>query len=196
MANVNGTVGNPGPTGLVAFGLTTVLLSLINAGLLPAGGEPVVIPLALMLGGTNQLIAGALEFRAGNSFGMTAFLSYGAFWLWFAILFLFGHHGILDLSAIGPTLGVALILWGVLTAGFWISTFRLNLVLWLTFLTLIIVFFLLGLAPILHMPMLDVMGGWLGIVTGLLAGYCGIAQLTNGTFGRTVLPLGAPLLAA
>jgi succinate-acetate transporter protein len=187
-------VGNPGPSGLVAFGLTTMLLSLINAGVLPAGGEPVVIPLALSFGGVNQLIAGILEFRAGNTFGMTAFLSYGAFWLWFAMLFLFGHRGTLDLSAAGPTMGVALLLWGVLSGGFWISTFRINLVLWLTFLGVVLVFFMLGFASLLHMPALDQLAGWVGILTGFLAAYCGIAQLSNGTFSRTILPLGAALV--
>jgi len=82
------TLANPGPLGLVGFGLTTVLLSLINAHILPHGGEPVVIPLALAYGGLIQLIAGLLEFRTGNTFDMVAFLSYGAFWWWFALLLL------------------------------------------------------------------------------------------------------------
>src|SRR3546814_13982729 len=98
---------NPAALGLVGFGLTTVLLSLINAGLLPAGGEPVVIPLALAFGGLIQIIAGIFEFRVRNTFGMTAFLSYGAFWWWFALLLLFAGNGVIDLSAAGPTVGVA-----------------------------------------------------------------------------------------
>ena len=89
---------NPAPLGLAGFGLTTVLLSSINAGLLPAGGEPVVIPLAIAFGGTAQLIAGIMEFRTGNSFGATAFTSYGAFWWWFALLLLLGGNKLLDLS--------------------------------------------------------------------------------------------------
>ena len=64
---------NPAGLGLVAFGLTTVLLSLVNAGVLPAGGEPVVIPLALSFGGLMQIIAGVMEFRPSNTFGATAF---------------------------------------------------------------------------------------------------------------------------
>jgi hypothetical protein len=80
---------NPAPLGLMGFGLTTVLLSSINAGvllssinagLLPATGEPVVIPLAMAFGGTAQIIAGIMEFKTGNVFGATAFTSYGAFW--------------------------------------------------------------------------------------------------------------------
>src|SRR3546814_10633034 len=90
---------NPAALGLVGFGLTTVLLSLINAGLLPAGGEPVVIPLALAFGGLIQIIAGIFEFRVRNTFGMTAFLSYGAFWWWFALLLLFAGNGVIDLRS-------------------------------------------------------------------------------------------------
>src|SRR6185437_1395408 len=77
---------NPAALGLVAFGLTTVLLSLVNAGVLPAAGGDVVIPLALAFGGLMQIFAGAFEFRLGNTFGMTAFLSYGAFWWWHAFM--------------------------------------------------------------------------------------------------------------
>src|SRR5437763_1040826 len=105
---------NPAALGLVGFGLTTVLLSLINAGVLPAGGAGVVIPLALAYGGFIQILAGLLEFRLGNTFGMTAFLSYGAFWWWFALLLIFAHNGTIDLSQAGPTVGVALALWGLL----------------------------------------------------------------------------------
>ena len=78
-ASVTVPPANPAALGLVAFGLTTVLLSLINAGVLPAGGEPVVLPLALTFGGLMQIIAGLAEFRVANTFGATAFCSYGAF---------------------------------------------------------------------------------------------------------------------
>ena len=108
---------NPAPLGLVGFGLTTVLLSSINAGLLPAGGEPVVIPLAMAFGGTAQLIAGIMEFKTGNVFGATAFTAYGAFWWWFALLILLGSNHVLDLSGAGSTIGVCLLLWGVFTFG-------------------------------------------------------------------------------
>lgn len=194
MSNVQGNEANPGPVGLAAFGLTTIYLSLVLAGVLPEGGEPVVIPLAATFGGLIQIIAGILEYRAGNTFGMTAFLSYGAFWLWFVLLFLLGHNGILDLSAAGPTEGAGLLLWGCLTLGFWISTFRINLGLWLAFLAAAGAFFLLGLGAVLHSPALNLVGGWDGVVTGVLAFYCGIAQLSNGTYGRQILPLGAPLI--
>jgi len=186
---------NPAALGLVGFGLTTVLLSLINAGVLPAGGEGVVIPLALAYGGLIQIIAGVFEFKVGNTFGMTAFLSYGAFWWWFAILLLFAHNGLIDIKSAGPTVGVALVLWGVLTLYLWISTFRLSRILFAIFLTLWPTFFLLGAGAILAQPSLSHLGGWSGLVCGGLAIYGSFGIVTNTTFGRDVIPLGArPML--
>jgi uncharacterized protein len=183
---------NPAPLGLVGFGLTTVILSLINAGVLPPGGEQVVIPLALAYGGTIQIIAGLLEFRTGNTFGQVAFLSYGAFWYWFALLVLLGGHGVLDLSHAGSTINVTLIGWGVFTLYMWIATFKLVRALWWIFLTLWVTFFLLGFGGLLGAPTLGLCGGWLGLVCGLLAMYLSFALVTNSVFGRTAVPVGAP----
>jgi succinate-acetate transporter protein len=195
MPDSNVPPANPAALGLVGFGLTTVLLSLINAGLLPKGGEGVVLPLALAYGGLIQIIAGLFEFQVKNTFGMTAFLSYGAFWWWFALLLLFAGNKIIDISAAGPTIGVALMLWGVLTLYLWISTFKLSRILFAIFLTLWVTFFLLGLGAALHQPMLSTLGGYLGLVCGTLAMYGSFAIVTNTTFGREVLPIGAtPIL--
>ena len=183
---------NPAPLGLVGFGLTTVLLSMVNAGILPAGGEQVVLPMALAYGGLIQILAGLLEFRTGNTFGTTAFLSYGAFWWWFALLIMFGSHGVLDLSHAGSTIGVALLGWGVFTFYMWIATFKLSKALWWVFLTLWVTFLLLGFGALLGVHGLHLAGGWLGIVCGLLAMYTSFGLVTNATFGRSVVPLGAP----
>jgi succinate-acetate transporter protein len=186
---------NPAALGLVGFGLTTILLSLINAGLLPPGGEGVVVPLALAYGGLIQIIAGLFEFRLGNTFGMTAFLSYGAFWWWFALLLVFAHVGIIDISKAGPTVGVALALWGLLTLYLWISTFRLPRILFAVFLTLWVTFGLLALGAILKDPGLTRAGGWLGLVCGSLAVYGSFGLVTNATWGRKLIPLGeVPIL--
>jgi succinate-acetate transporter protein len=181
---------NPAALGLVGFGLTTVLLSLINAGVLPAGGEGVVVPLALAYGGLMQIVAGMFEFRLGNTFGTTAFLSYGAFWWWFALLLIFAHTGIIDISQAGPTVGVSLLLWGVLTLYLWIGTFRLPKILFLIFLTLWPTFFLLGLGAAEGNSALTHLGGWLGLLCGTLAMYGSFGLVTNATWGRTVVPLG------
>jgi succinate-acetate transporter protein len=186
--------GNPAPLGLVGFGLTTVLLSIVNAGLLPTtAGTIVVIPLAMAFGGTIQFFAGLLEFREGNTFGTVAFTSYGAFWWWFALLEFFGLNGLLDTSAQGfaSVVGVALILWGVFTLYMWVGTFRLNWGLWSVFLTLWITFFLLGFGDFLGNDALYAAGGYVGILCGALAMYVSFAEVTNWSFGRTVLPLGS-----
>ena len=182
---------NPAPLGLVGFGVTTVLLSSINAGLLPAAGEPVVIPLAMAFGGTAQLIAGIMEFKTGNVFGATAFTAYGAFWWWFALLILLGGNHILDLSGAGSAIGVCLLLWGVFTLGLWVSTFRLSRLLFLIFTTLWIAFFLLGLGALLPSPGLHTAGGWVGLVCGAMAMYGSFALVTNATYGREVVPVGS-----
>jgi len=184
---------NPGPLGLIGFGLTTVILSLINAGILPKGGEPVVLPLAFAFGGIIQMIAGLMEFRVGNTFGMVAFLSYGAFWWWFALLILLGGHGVLDLTQAGSTIAVTLIGWGVFTLGMWIATFRLTKAIWWVFLTLWITFFLLGFGDLLGVHGLAQAGGWVGIVCGLSAMYMSFALVINFAFGKTVLSVGAPV---
>lgn len=183
------TPANPAGLGLIGFGMTTVLLSLINAHILPVGGEAVVIPLALAYGGLIQLIAGTLEFKCNNTFGMVAFLSYGAFWWWFALLLLFAGNGMISLEGAGPTVGVALILWGVFTFYMWIGTFKLHKALWLIFLTLWITFFLLGFGDALHIPVLNLWGGYLGIICGAIAMYTSFAVVTNDTFGRQVIPM-------
>lgn len=193
MANASeNTFANPAALGLVGFGLTTVVLSLVNAGVLPKGGEQVVIPLAFAYGGLIQVLAGLLEFRTGNTFGQVAFLSYGAFWLWFALLLLLGGHGVLDLSQAGSTIAVTLLGWGVFTLYMWVATFRLAKALWWIFLTLWITFFLLGFGALFNMTGLSIAGGWIGVICGLLAMYTSFAIVTNAVFGRTVLPEGAP----
>jgi uncharacterized protein len=183
-------LANPAPLGLVGFGMTTVLLSLINAGVLPHPGDNVVIPLALAYGGAIQILAGLLEFRVGNTFGMTAFLSYGAFWWWFALMLLFGDSGMLPLKGTDSTVGAALLLWGVLTMYLWVGTFRLPRALWWVFLTLWITFYLLGLGALLQIQMLTRLGGWIGIVSGAVAMYTSFAEVTNFCFGHEVVPIG------
>lgn len=181
---------NPAALGLVAFGLTTILLSLINAGVLPDAGGDVVIPLALVFGGLMQIFAGAFEFRLGNTFGMTAFLSYGAFWWWHGLLLLLAHSHLIDLAQAGPTIGAGVLLWGVLTLCLWISTFKLPRITFLIFLTLWVTFGLLGFGFIYGNQGLVHLGGWLGILCGSFAMYGSFGIVTNATFGRNVIPLG------
>ena len=187
---------NPAPLGLAGFGLTTVVLSCINAGLLK-GDAPtltaVVVPLAFAYGGIAQIIAGILEFRNGNTFGMVAFTSYGLFWWWYAFLLWTVGAGWLKPPAAGA-IGLTLLVWGVFTLYMWIATFRANLGVWSVFLLLWITFFLLAAADLGAGAVWRAAGGWVGLFTGIDALYVSFAEVTNATFNKNVIPLGAPIL--
>lgn len=186
-------VANPAPLGLAAFGLTTVILSAMNAGLLSGESSTAAVALAFSFGGLAQFIAGVLEYGNGNTFGMVAFTSYGAFWWWYAFMNLTVGAGWMkapDLKGVG----VAVLMWGIFTLYMWIPTFRTNFTLWSIFLLLWITFFLLaagdlGLGDTWHKA-----GGWLGLLTGIDALYLSFAEVTNATFGRPVLAIGGAIL--
>lgn len=182
---------NPGPLGLAGFGLTTVVLSCINAGLLPHEAVAVVVPLAFAYGGVAQIIAGILEFRTGNTFGMVAFTSYGLFWWWFALLQWTVGAG--WLKAPPPVAGgIVLLMWGVFTFLLWIVTFRLNRAVFSIFLLLWITFFLLAAGDFGYGT--GKIGGYFGLLTGLDAIFVAFVEILNATAGRVVIPLGSPIL--
>jgi hypothetical protein len=188
---------NPGPLGLAGFGLTTVVLSAINAGLLPHEAVAAVVPLAFAYGGVAQLIAGVFEFKTGNTFGMVAFTSYGLFWWWFA--FLQWTVGAGWLKAPPPAAGgTVLLLWGVFTLLLWIVTFRLSKAVWSIFLLLWITFFLLAWGDFGYSigPLTcGRVGGYFGLLTGIDALLVAFIEVLNATAGRTVVPLGKPILS-
>jgi succinate-acetate transporter protein len=184
-------LANPGPLGLFGFGLTTIVLSAINAGLLPHEAVAVVVPLAFAYGGVAQLIAGIFEFRTGNTFGMVAFTSFGLFWWWFALLQWPLGAGWLKAP---PASGVATVLlcWGVFTFLLWIVTFRLSKAVFSIFLLLWITFFLLAAGDFGFGT--GKIGGYLGLLTGIDALLVAFIEVLNATANRTVIPLGTPLI--
>lgn len=188
-------VANPAPLGLAGFGLTTVVLSIINAGLLKPDAIPVVVPLAFAFGGIGQLFAGLLEYKNGNTFGLVAFTSYGAFWWWYAFLIWTIGAGWIK-APDNAAIGVALLMWGVFTLYMWIATFRTNFTLCSIFLLLWVTFFLLAGGNLGMGTGWEKLGGWVGIATGVDALYLSFAEVTNATFGRDVIGVGGPLLKA
>lgn len=178
-------IANPAPLGLAGFGLTTVVLSARNAGWLPSEAVGVVVPLAFAYGGTAQIIAGILEFVNGNTFGLTAFTSYGLFWWWFAFLLWTSAAGLIKIS--GVALGTTLLMWGVFTFYMWIATFRSNRGVWSVFLLLWITFFLLAIADLGGGAAWSQWGGYVGLLTGLDALYVSFAEVTNAAHGRVVV---------
>ena len=177
---------NPAPLGLAGFGLTTVVLSLVNVGWIPASAESAVVPLAFAYGGLAQIIAGILEYSNGNTFGLTAFTSYGLFWLWFAFLNWTAKAG--WIAPPTPTgVGVTLLMWGVFTLYMWVATFRSNRGVWSVFLLLWITFFLLAIGALGGGDTWRTLGGLIGLITGLDALYVSFAEVTNAAHGRTVV---------
>ncbi len=184
---------NPGPLGLAGFGLTTCVLSAINAGLLPHEALPVVVPLAFAYGGVAQLIAGVLEFRNGNTFGMVAFTSYGLFWWWFALLQWSLGAGWLKAPP-ASAVATVLLFWGVLTLLLWVVSFRASKAVWSVFLLLWITFFLLA-AGDFGVAGMGRLGGYFGLITGVDALLVAFVEVLNATAGRVVIPLGDPIIS-
>jgi len=185
-------LANPGPLGLAGFGLTTIVLSCVNAGLLPPEAGAVVVPLAFAYGGVAQIIAGILEFKTGNTFGMVAFTSYGLFWWWFALLKWTIGAGWLKAPP-ASAVAVTLLAWGIFTFLLWIVTFRTSKAVFSIFLLLWITFFLLA-AGDFGNPSIGHLGGYFGLITGVDALLVAFIEVLNATSGRVVIPLGAPIL--
>jgi len=189
------TIANPAPLGLMAFGMTTVLLNLRNAGLFHMG--TMILAMAIFYGGFAQVIAGIMEFRKNNTFGATAFCSFGFFWLTLVALIVFPKStGILATSGTG--MGWYLLSWGVFTGLMFVATLRINRSLQTVFLSLTILFVLLaisewtGTGKFIGMTgtTWQKIAGWEGIFVGLSAVYGSIAQVWNEYYGRVVLPIG------
>ncbi len=186
------TVANPGPLGLAAFGMTTAVLSCINAGILPPEATPAVVPLAFAFGGLAQLMTGVMEYANGNTFGTVAFTAYGSFWLWYAsLVWTVGAGWLKPPAAVG--VATVLLIWGVFSLYLWICTFKANKGIFATFLVLSATFFLLA-AGDYGWKQGKQMGGIAGLVTAAVALYVSFAELMNSTFGKEVLPLGKPLV--
>ena len=180
-------IADPAPLGLGAFALTTFLLSLANAGVMPVAAEPVVLGVALAYGGIAQVLAGMWEFRKGNVFGATVFTSYGAFWLSFwAYLTFFAdkipaeHHGV--------AAGWFLISWAIFTTLMLVAALRTTAILALLFAIVAVALFSLAFGAMAASPGLTQLGGVLGIVAAGVAWYLCLAGVVASTFGRPILP--------
>ncbi len=181
------TLGDPGPLGLSAFALTTFVLSVINAQIIvphPASNTTIFVGSAVFYGGLAQLLAGMWEFRNGNTFGGVAFTSYGAFWLSFAAPFIPGLG--IKLTDLNPALGVYLLGWTIVTAIFMIASFRLNAALAAVFVLLFLTFVCLTIGALSSTVFWGQLGGWLGIVTALVAWYAAAAGLLRSVTGGAV----------
>jgi hypothetical protein len=181
------SIADPGPLGLACFALTTFCLSMVNAGLVDKSATIVIIALALVYGGATQILAGMWEFKKNNVFGATAFSSYGAFWISLGI---FDLLATLKLVTV-PSQGVWLFLlaWTIFTFYMWIGSFGTNKALVATFTLLLLAFILLTIGAAGNAAA-HTWGGYVGIVTAIVAWYTSAAGVFNTVYGRVVLPVG------
>ncbi len=190
-------LANPAPLGLMGFGMTTVLLNIHNAGFFALGS--MILAMGIFYGGLAQIIAGILEFRKGNTFGVTAFTSYGLFWLTFVFLNF--------IPSIFPTfakpgdtgLGAYLFMWGLFTCLMFISTLKKPKALQLIFFTLTILFWLLAISHFIGSAtdlgqLIGKIAGYEGIICGLSAIYLAMAEVINETYGKEKFPVGKPTI--
>ena len=187
MTTIKDTTANPAPLGLCAFGMTTVLLNLHNAGYYPL--DSMILAMGIFYGGTAQVIAGVMEWKKKNTFATTAFTSYGMFWLTLVALIVMPKLGWMD-KPTEPAFASYLIVWGIFTAILFIGTLRLNRALQFVFGSLVVLFFLLAYKHATGDASLEHFTGFEGIICGASAVYTGLAQVLNEVYGKALLPLG------
>ena len=191
MADKN-ILANPAPLGLMGFGMTTVLLNVHNAGFYALGS--MILAMGIFYGGIAQIIAGILEYKKGNTFGVTAFSSYGLFWLSLVGL-IFIPNIIPGIVAPDSTAMVAyFFMWGLFTFMMFISTLKKNKALQFVFISLSILFWLLTLSEVTGSNTVTTIAGYEGIICGLSAIYLAMAEVINETYGKIILPTGTPTL--
>jgi len=188
---IKDTTANPAPLGLLGFGMTTVLLNFHNAGYYELNS--MVLAMGICYGGIAQVIAGIMEWKKGNTFATTAFISYGFFWLSLVTLVLLPK--LFPASPVAATnesaLATYLSMWGLFTAVMFLGTLRLNRALQFVFGSLTILFALLAYGKFTDAsPDFNHFTGYEGLVCGLSAIYTGLAQILNELYGKIVLPLG------
>ncbi len=182
---IKDTSANPGPLGLLGFGATTLLLNLHNAGLYELNN--MIIMMGLAYGGFIQIVAGILENKKGNTFGMVAFLSYGAFWWSLVGIWILNERGYLVSN--NTSVASFMFVWGLITFIFFIGTFAGVFVSRIVFGSLTLLFILLGLHFQLESALLGKVAGYVGIFCAFAALYEAGAQIINEKFGKQILPL-------
>lgn len=188
ITHIKDTTANPAPLGLLGFGMTTVLLNLHNAGFF--GLDTMILGMGIFYGGMAQVIAGVMEWKKKNTFGTTAFTSYGLFWLTLVGLLVLPKMGWGE----GPSaaaMAAYLFMWGLFTCVMFFGTLKLSRALQFVFASLTILFWLLALGDITGNAAITRLAGYEGIICGLSAIYTAMAQVLNEVYGRKVLPLGA-----
>jgi len=187
VAVLHSETANPAPLGLCAFGMTTVLLNIHNAGFFEMNA--MILAMGMFYGGLAQVIAGIIEAKKNNTFGLTAFTSYGFFWLSLVALLIMPKLGMAEATSNGGMVAY-LSIWGVFTFCLFFGTLKLNRALQFVFGSLTVLFFLLVAGDVSGNPAVKQFAGYEGIVCGASAIYTGIANVLNEVYKREVLPIG------
>jgi uncharacterized protein len=180
--------GNSAPLGLAGFAVTTFMLSMVNAKLVNVGVEPVVFAVALMFGGIAQLIAGAIQFRTGNTFTGVLFSAFGAFWLSLYAIAQFFLKDVPPAQA-GHAIGLFLYAFGIFAVWIWVASFRTNIVVVVALGLLAATLFVLGAGNYGGNGLTVETGGYMGLVVAFLAAYLSCAELCEASYKRSVLPV-------
>jgi succinate-acetate transporter protein len=181
------TTANPAPLGLMGFGMTTVLLNIHNAGYYEL--NTMILAMGIFYGGIAQIIAGMMEWKKNNTFGTTAFTSYGLFWLSLVGLILMPKLGLGEATS-KPAMVAYFIMWGLFTFVMCLGTLRLNRALQFVFLSLTVLFFLLAVRDFTGSASIGALAGYEGIICGLSAIYAALAQVLNEVYKKVVAPIG------
>lgn len=190
---------NPAPLGLMGFGMTTVLLNIHNTGAFP-NVSAMILGMGIFYGGLAQIIAGIMEFKKGNTFGTTAFTSYGLFWislvaLWLLPSLTFIGTGSKAVATETSFMAWYFFMWGFFTMMMFIGTLKKNCSLSFVFGSLFILFYLLALRDwgFITGDAAKIIG-YEGIICGLSAIYLAMAEVLNETYGKTILPIGKAII--
>jgi len=204
-------IADPAPLGLAGFALTTLLLSAKNAGWMSHATGSAWLGFAFAYGGLGQFAAGMWEFRRGNTFGATAFGTYGTFWIGLALwVELVANPAVAAIAKAPATaaatvaslnhdLGWITLAFAIVSLYLWILTSQVNLVIFLVFLGLVVALAVLAIgnfdagSALLPTGTIKV-GGYIGLVTALLAFYASAAGVAAGMGGRLAFPMGKPLI--
>ncbi|MGA8071070.1 MAG: acetate uptake transporter [Halobacteriota archaeon] len=178
---------NPAALGLIAFGMTTVLLNLSNAGYFALGS--MILAMGIFYGGLAQVIAGIMEWKKNNTFGMTAFLSFGFFWLTLVTLLVLPKLG-LAAAPSASAMAAYFAMWGLFTLVMFIGSLKTTRALQVVLGLLTVLFFLLAIGETTGNATITQVAGYEGIITGFSAVYAGLAEVLNEMYKRTVAPLG------
>ena len=183
---IQDTTANPAPLGLLGFGMTTVLLNLHNAGIYELSS--MILAMGIFYGGIAQIIAGIMEVKKKNTFGATAFISYGSFWLTLVALLVMPKMGWTDAASNGAMIAY-LLMWGLFTGCMFIGTLKLTRSLQFIFGSLTVLFVLLAIGDATGSAVIKTIAGIEGIICGFSAFYTAIAQVLNEVYQKKVLPL-------